>query len=55
MIRCGLVNSDPYGAGWIYDIELADPEGDKCKLLEAESYMKLMKGKIEKEAKKLYG
>ncbi len=50
-----LINSDPYGAGWICKIELADPEGDKCELLQAESYMKLMKEKIEKEAKKLYG
>ena len=50
-----LINSDPYGAGWIYEIELADPEGNQLRLLEAESYMKLMKEKIEKEAKKLYG
>lgn len=50
-----LINSDPYGAGWIYKIELADPEGNKRKLLQAGSYMTLMKEKIEKEAKKLYG
>ncbi len=50
-----LINSDPYGAGWIYEIELADPEGESRKLLDAESYMKLMNEKIEKEAKKLYG
>ncbi|MDD5094933.1 MAG: glycine cleavage system protein GcvH [Dehalococcoidia bacterium] len=50
-----LINSDPYEAGWIYKIELTDPEGDKGKLLEAESYMKLMREKIEKEGKKLYG
>ena len=46
-----LVNSDPYGAGWIYEIELADPEDSPRTLLDAESYMKLMKEKIEKEAK----
>ena len=50
-----LINNDPYGAGWICKIELADPEVDKCELLQAESYMKLMKEKIAKEAKKLYG
>lgn len=50
-----LINSDPYGAGWIYEIELANLESDQRKLLEAKSYMKLMKERIEKEAKKLYG
>lgn len=50
-----LINSDPYGAGWVYKIELADPDGDRKALLQAESYMELMKQKIEREAKKLYG
>ena len=50
-----LINNDPYGTGWICKIELADPEVDKRELLQAENYMKLMKEKIEKEAKKLYG
>ena len=50
-----LINSDPYGAGWVYKIELADHEGDRGDLLQAESYMELMKQKIEREAKKLYG
>ncbi len=45
-----LINSDPYGAGWICRIELADPEGEKGRLLQAEAYMELMKGKIEREA-----
>jgi glycine cleavage system H protein len=45
-----LINSDPYGAGWICRIELADPEGDKSRFLSAECYMELMKGKIEREA-----
>ena len=43
-----LINSDPYGAGWICRIELADPEGTKEGLLQAEAYMEIMKGKIEK-------
>lgn len=50
-----LINSDPYGAGWICKIQLANPEGDKKDLLKAESYLELMKKKIEREAKKLYG
>ncbi len=49
-----LINNDPYGAGWIYEIELAAPEDNRRKLLDAESYMKLMKEKIAGEAKKLY-
>jgi len=43
-----LINSDPYGAGWICRIELADPEGAIDGFLQAEAYMELMKGKIEK-------
>jgi glycine cleavage system H protein len=50
-----LINSDPYGAGWICKIELIGAEGDRKALLQAESYMELMKQKIEREAKKLYG
>lgn len=44
-----LINSDPYGAGWICRIELADPEGEKGGLLQADAYMELMKGKIERQ------
>ncbi|MGD0845398.1 MAG: glycine cleavage system protein GcvH [Geobacteraceae bacterium] len=45
-----LINSDPYGAGWICRIELADPEGAKNGFLQAEAYMEIMKVKIEREA-----
>ena len=44
-----LINSDPYGAGWICRIELADPEGAKDGLLRAEAYMELMMGKLERQ------
>ncbi len=50
-----LINSDPYGAGWICRIELSAHDGGKAALLQAEGYMELMKQKIEREAKKLYG
>jgi len=50
-----LINHDPYGAGWIYRIEISDPEGDKAQLLEANEYFEAMKNKIAREAKKLYG
>jgi glycine cleavage system H protein len=45
-----LINSEPYGAGWICRIELADPEVERSRLLSAETYMELMKGKLEREA-----
>jgi glycine cleavage system H protein len=50
-----LINHDPYGAGWIYRIELSDPEGDEAQLMDAKEYFEIMKGKIAEEAKKLYG
>jgi len=50
-----LINHDPYGAGWIYRIELSDPEGDKGQLMDANEYFKVMKEKVAGEAKKLYG
>jgi len=50
-----LINHDPYGAGWIYHIELTNPAGDKSALLEARDYFELMKQKVAEEAKKLYG
>jgi glycine cleavage system H protein len=45
-----LINSDPYGAGWICRIELADPDGERLRLLQADTYMDLMKVKIERAA-----
>jgi glycine cleavage system H protein len=50
-----LINHDPYGAGWIYRIELSNPEADKGQLLQASEYFQSMKDKIAQEAKKLYG
>jgi len=50
-----LINQDPYGAGWIYRIEMTDPEGDRAALLDAEAYFALMKEKFAQEAKRLYG
>ncbi|MFZ5450649.1 MAG: glycine cleavage system protein H [Thermodesulfobacteriota bacterium] len=50
-----LINHDPYGAGWIYRIELSDFEGDKAQLMDANKYFETMKDKIAQEAKKLYG
>ena len=35
-----LINSDPYGAGWLVEIEPADP-GDVTGLLDADAYRQL--------------
>jgi glycine cleavage system H protein len=41
--RPELVNEDPYGAGWIMVVELADPE-DPGTLLDAAGYRALLEG-----------
>lgn len=46
-----LINEDPYGKGWIYRIELADPQGDRAGLLDAQSYFELLKQRVTQEAK----
>ena len=50
-----LINDDPYGTGWIYRIELTNPEGDAGALLSASVYFEAMKVKVAQEAKNLYG
>ena len=47
------VNQDPYGAGWLADIEAADWEADRLRLMDAEGYFRLMRGQAEEEAKTL--
>ncbi|MGC8493680.1 MAG: glycine cleavage system protein H [Syntrophobacteraceae bacterium] len=47
-----LINEDPYGAGWIYKIELSDFEGDRKGLIEDGAYLELVKQKIAEEMKK---
>jgi glycine cleavage system H protein len=39
----GLVNSDPYGAGWLLRIRLADDGADPAGLLTAGQYAELVK------------
>ena len=50
-----FINQDPYGTGWLYRIELANPEGDAAALLAASTYFEVLKEKVAQEAKKLYG
>nr|MDO8099768.1 glycine cleavage system protein H [Candidatus Njordarchaeota archaeon] len=42
----GLLNSDPYGKGWIVTVEASNTEKDFEHLLSDNSYFKLMKKKI---------
>jgi glycine cleavage system H protein len=45
------INQDPYGAGWLADLEAADWEADRIRLLDSEAYFRLMQGQAEEEAK----
>ena len=48
-----LANSDPYGKGWFFKIELSDFESEKENLSDAETYFAVMKRNVEKEHEKL--
>jgi glycine cleavage system H protein len=41
-----LINEDPYGAGWLYKIELTSLQEDQQGLLQANTYFELMKEKL---------
>ncbi|MBI5445078.1 MAG: glycine cleavage system protein H [Deltaproteobacteria bacterium] len=45
-----LLNDDPYGAGWVYKVRLAEEERGEG-LLAADAYLKLMIEKIIEEVK----
>jgi glycine cleavage system H protein len=42
-----LINENPYVLGWIAELELADPEGDKELLIGFEKYLEIAKKKVE--------
>ena len=46
-----LVNKDPYGTGWIAEIETAGWEADSARLLNPQAYLSAMKSEVEKELK----
>ena len=52
-VKPELVNSDPYGDGWIVVISPLNLEGDRSSLLSAEEYYTLMLGKLQSEHGKL--
>jgi len=48
-----IINEDPYGEGWLFQLSPDSFGEDARQLLTAEQYFELMKGKIETERKKL--
>ncbi|ODS38553.1 MAG: glycine cleavage system protein H [Candidatus Altiarchaeales archaeon WOR_SM1_86-2] len=42
-----LINSDPYGEGWIFEIEMSDP-GELGNLMKGNDVVEWLKGEIEK-------
>ncbi len=47
-----MINQDPYEKGWLAVVELADWEGDRARLLDAENYCVLVRDQAEAEMKK---
>jgi glycine cleavage system H protein len=47
-----IINQDPYGEGWLCEIEAAGWEADRKNLLEPAAYFDQMKREAENEAKK---
>jgi glycine cleavage system H protein len=46
-----LVNQDPYGEGWLAEIETTDWEADRARLLEPQAYLVAMRAEAEQELK----
>ena len=47
------ITQDPYGAGWLAVMEVADWEAERTRLLEPQAYFEIMNGQAEEETKKL--
>jgi glycine cleavage system H protein len=47
------INQDPYGAGWLTVMEVADWDSERAKLLDPQTYFNIMKGQAEEETKTL--
>jgi glycine cleavage system H protein len=46
------INSDPYGEGWLFKVVASDWEGDKKRLMDAQTYFPKMEAKIKEEMAK---
>ena len=47
-----MVNTDPYGEGWLFKVAPSDWEADKKVLMEAQTYLPKMEEKIKTEMAK---
>ncbi len=45
------INEDPYGKGWLAEIETTNWETDRAKLLDAKAYLAVMQAQAEEELK----
>jgi glycine cleavage system H protein len=48
-----VVNQEPYGKGWLVVLETTDWLTDRARLLDAETYLSVMRSQAEEELKKL--
>jgi glycine cleavage system H protein len=48
-----VVNQDPYGAGWLAVMEVADWAAEHAGLLDPQAYFKAMRDRAEEESKRL--
>ena len=46
-----VINQDPFGEGWLCEVEVSDWEKDQPRLLDAETYFEKMKREAEDEVK----
>lgn len=48
-----LINEDPYGAGWLFQMTPTDPAAIQRDLWDEQGYFQIMLGKIEEEIRRL--
>ncbi|MCL5772358.1 MAG: glycine cleavage system protein H [Actinobacteria bacterium] len=48
-----LINSDPYGEGWLLKAELKNFEADKLNLMNSDKYFDYMKARVDEEGERL--
>lgn len=46
-----IINKDPYGDGWIIEVEASNWEVDRAQLLDAANYLSVMQSQAEEELK----
>jgi glycine cleavage system H protein len=47
-----IINQDPFGKGWLCELDLSDWEADRPRLLDAQAYFEKMKREAEGEVKR---